>query len=597
MLKKLLNVFTGYAFIGLFVSSAHGQTQVNFTYTGTPQTFTVPCGVDSIFIEAWGGQGQSGLPNPAGAAAGNGGVGGYASGWKQVSQGDVFTIFVGGAGANGTGGYNGGGNGGDNLYGAGGGASDIRFGGVLEADRILVAGGGGGGGNSGCTDDGSIPGIGGSGGSGNGGAGSDGADSQTGGGFAGGGKGGNYGNTQGAFGPSGIGCGGFLGLPGNSTNSAVGANGGGGQNCCCFSGNTNPSGGAGGGGYIGGGSGGGGSAGTTGCSGNSKGAGGGGGGGSSYVGGVINGVISVSQLAGNGQVVITYNGGAPAAPTVQVTGQGICAGSTLPVTCTSVNGATNYVWTSTGGLTIVSGQGTNNITVSSSASGTLSVVAVNGPCNLSSIASLPLSLDFYPSPMVTAAVTPNTVCAGDSVVFSAQGASNYQWSNGAVNGATVLPIASGTFTVTGLDTNGCSSAVNVTLTVNQSSVSQVNLTGLDSVVFNNTTYDQNGTYTQILQNVNGCDSVITVNVSLDFTGVIELANLASVYPNPTQSTLTVHFTKPQFASYSVLNIEGKEVMNGMLNGLNTVIDLGSVEPGIYHLRFSGETTVVRLTKI
>lgn len=205
MLKKLLNVFTGYAFIGLFVSSAHGQTQVNFTYTGTPQTFTVPCGVDSIFIEAWGGQGQSGLPNPAGAAAGNGGVGGYASGWKQVSQGDVFTIFVGGAGANGTGGYNGGGNGGDNLYGAGGGASDIRFGGVLEADRILVAGGGGGGGNSGCTDDGSIPGIGGSGGSGNGGAGSDGADSQTGGGFAGGGKGGNYGNTQGAFGPSGIG--------------------------------------------------------------------------------------------------------------------------------------------------------------------------------------------------------------------------------------------------------------------------------------------------------------------------------------------------------------------------------------------------------
>jgi hypothetical protein len=84
---------------------------------------------------------------------------------------------------------------------------------------------------------------------------------------------------------------------------------------------------------------------------------------------------------------------------------------------------------------------------------------------------------------------------------------------------------------------------------------------------------------------------------LDFTGVIELANLASVYPNPTQSTLTVHFTKPQFASYSVLNIEGKEVMNGMLNGLNTVIDLGSVKPGIYHLRFSGETTVVRLTKI
>lgn len=596
-MNKLLYRFKSFILSSLVVFGANAQTQVNFTYTGSPQIFTVPCGVDSIFIEAWGGQGQSGLPNPAGAAAGNGGFGGFASGWKQVNPGDVFNIFVGGAGANGTGGYNGGGNGGDNLYGAGGGASDVRFGGILEANRIMVAGGGGGGGNSGCTDDGSVPGIGGTGGSGNGGVGSDGADSQTNGGFAGGGKGGNYGNTQGAYGPAGIGCGGYLGAPGNSTNSSIGANGGGGQNCCCFSGNTNPSGGAGGGGYLGGGSGGGGSAGTTGCSGNSKGAGGGGGGGSSYVGGVINGVISVSQLAGNGQVSITYNGGAPAVPTVQANGQGICAGSTLPVSCSSVNGATNYVWTSTGGLTIVSGQGTNNITVSASASGTLSVVAVNAPCNLTSNASIPLSLAFYPNPAVTASVTPSTVCFGDSVVFSAQGASNYQWSNGAVNGATFLPNASGTFAVTGVDANGCSSTVNVALTVNQNSQSQVNLTGLDSVVFNNTAYYQNGTFIQTIQNVNGCDSVITVNVALNFTGVIELANLASVYPNPTQSTLTVHFTKPQFASYSVLNIEGKEVMKGTLNGLNTVIDLGSVKPGIYHLRFSGETTVVRLTKI
>lgn len=596
-MKKLLYKFKSVFLCSLVAVGANAQTQVNFTYTGSPQTFTVPCGVDSIFIESWGGQGQSGLTNPIGAFGGNGGFGGYASGWKQVSQGDVFTVYVGGEGSNGIGGFNGGGNGGDNLYGAGGGASDVRFGGILEANRILVAGGGGGGGNAGCTDGAPNPGNGGAGGSGNSGVGGDGVDSPTGGGVAGGGKGGNFGGVQGAFGPAGIGCGGFLGGVGNSSVNSIGANGGGGQNCCCSVGNSSPSGGAGGGGYVGGGSGGGGSAGTTGCSGNSKGAGGGGGGGSSYIGGVINGVISVSQLAGNGQVVITYNGGAPAVPTVQATGQGICAGSTLPVTCTSVNGATNYVWTSTGGLTIVSGQGTNNITVSASASGTLSVVAVNAPCNLSSIASLPLSLDFYPSPVVTASVTPNTVCVGDSVVFSAQGASNYQWSNGAVNGATVLPISSGTFTVTGLDTSGCSSTANVTLTVNQNSVSQVNLTGLDSVVFNNTTYDQNGTYTQTLQNVNGCDSVITVNVSLDFTGVIELANLASVYPNPTQSTLTVHFTKPQFASYSVLNIEGKEVMKGTLNGLNTVIDLGSVKPGIYHLRFSGETTVVRLTKI
>ncbi|MBK9482429.1 MAG: hypothetical protein IPO02_10720 [Bacteroidetes bacterium] len=62
----------------------------------------------------------------------------------------------------------------------------------------------------------------------------------------------------------------FLGSPGLTTATEVGANGGAGQSCCCFGAASVPGGGGGGGGFLGGGGGGGGSAGTVGCSGNNK---------------------------------------------------------------------------------------------------------------------------------------------------------------------------------------------------------------------------------------------------------------------------------------------------------------------------------------
>ena len=589
-------MFCAMAYIVLS-GAAFGQTQTSFNYTGSSQTFTVPCAVDSIFIEAWGGQGQAGLTAPAGNLGGAGGNGGHASGWKQVNQGDVITIYVGGAGSNGIGGFNGGGNGGDNLFGAGGGSSDVRFGGITEAYRILVAGGGGGGGNAGCSDGAPSPGDGGAGGAGVGGVGIDGVDSPTGGGVAGGGKGGNYLGVQGAFGPAGIGCGGYLGLPGNTTVTSVGANGGGGQNCCCTSGISFPSGGGGGGGYLGGGSGGGGSAGTTGCSGNSKGAGGGGGGGSSFVGGVLNGTILTGQLVGNGLVTITYSSSTPTTPTVLLNAQGICAGSTLPISCSSVNLATSYVWNVTGGVSINSGQGTNSIVVSATGPGTISVLAVNAGCNLSSAPSAPYSLSLFTLPDVTASVSPNPTCTGDSVVFQAQGALTYQWNNGIVNGVPVSIATSGSFNVIGLDANGCSNSSSVSLIVNQSTQNQINLTEIDSAIINGEVYYQSGQYTQVLQNANGCDSVLTIDLIINYTGLSELAASASVYPNPTSTTLTVKFAKAHFESYSIINLDGKEVLFGVLNGVNTTIDVQTLKAGVYNLKFKGESSVVRFTKL
>ena len=101
-----------------------------FNFTGAAQTFTVPAGVTNVTINAFGAQGVGG----GGFIPGNGG---RAQGEMAVAPGQVLNVFVGGTNA-----FNGGGigQGGSN----GGGASDVRAGGIALADRVIVAGGGGG---------------------------------------------------------------------------------------------------------------------------------------------------------------------------------------------------------------------------------------------------------------------------------------------------------------------------------------------------------------------------------------------------------------------------------------------------------------------
>lgn len=129
-----------------------GVIPVVFAYTGFPQTWVVPAGITSIAFDVQGGMGgddfhfgPASTPNP--------GNGGRAQGAIAVTPGQTLTMYVGGAGADGTtigaaGGYNGGGNAfyypGFGCGGAGGGASDIRFGAATLSDRIVVAGGGAG---------------------------------------------------------------------------------------------------------------------------------------------------------------------------------------------------------------------------------------------------------------------------------------------------------------------------------------------------------------------------------------------------------------------------------------------------------------------
>lgn len=271
---------------GGVMASVTGGT-VQFAYTGSVQTWTVPAGVASVQVAATGASGEGAY----------GGLGGYEQAVIPVSAGETLNVYVGGMGSDNVGGYNGGG--GDNFSqtdpsAAGGGASDVRIGGTALSDRVIVAGGGGG--EAACAGPPSLW-------------------------SAGGGGGGSTGES-GWEGTGGSGSNGPLPGGGGGTQTAGGGSGGalgqGGGGVWC--------GGDGGGGYYGGGAGK-----SISCAGCTS---GGGGGGSSYAEPSAVDVTSLQGFSrGDGHVTISY----PAA-----TGSGAGAGATGGVTAFTYTGGAQY---------------------------------------------------------------------------------------------------------------------------------------------------------------------------------------------------------------------------------------------------------------
>ena len=102
-----------------------------FPYTGSVQTYTIP--QNGFYrLEAYGAQGGD-------SNGYSGGKGGYTAGVKYFTAGEVLKVYVGGKAST----FNGGGTA-QAGFGAGGGATDFRYGGTALTNRILVSGGGGG---------------------------------------------------------------------------------------------------------------------------------------------------------------------------------------------------------------------------------------------------------------------------------------------------------------------------------------------------------------------------------------------------------------------------------------------------------------------
>ncbi len=257
--------------LALFSSSGVATAQSYYNSTGGNQSYTVPAGVNCIYVKMWGAGGGGG-DNGNG---GDGGGGAYVAGYLTVTPGETLTLVVGSPGARGEVNSNGDWNGSATFGGGGVGRRDNRGGGngggmtaIYRGGTLLaVAGGGGGGGGSGSN-------------------GGDGNRYQGGGAAGVGGTGQRGGDRDGLARGSG-GCGGTPTSGQNCTNGQDGGSlfGGNGENL----GNTTYGAGGGGGGYFGG------EGGNSG--GNNS---GGGGGGSSFFSGNLAGTASANyEDAGN----------------------------------------------------------------------------------------------------------------------------------------------------------------------------------------------------------------------------------------------------------------------------------------------------------
>jgi hypothetical protein len=641
--------------VGINNSLQAQVTTQTFSYTGGTQSLTIPGCVGQVTITCFGASGASGLTGSAGSPGGTGGLGSIVRGVYSVTAANtVLNLFVGGTATANVGGFNGGASNSAGNGGGGGGATDVRVSGTLTTNRVLVAGGGGGAGNGGCLTA-TVNGGNGGNGAGNG---VNGVSASTSGGLAGGGFGG-IGITGGL---KGVGCAGFSGLDAtNGTAAGLGGPGGNGQVCCCV---AVVGGGAGGGGFIGGGGGGGGSAGTTGCQGNDKGGGGGGAGGSDFFSPAFtNTAVLTPTNSGNGLITISY---IVTTPTITVNSGAICAGQSFTI---SPSGATIYTLqsgspvvtpTATSTYSIVGGNGiigcVSNVVTSTVTVNALPVVTVaNGTiCAGNSLTLTPSGANTYTyqggsavvSPSATTSYTvigsnsvtgcvsnpvsanvtvnalPNvtvnssTICNGQSALLTAAGATTYTWSNAATTTTvSVNPTTNTSYTVTGVNANGCSKSATTSVVVNPTpTVSVVSSASLICVGQSATltpsgasTYTINSgsfvisptvttsyTVTGVASNSCSSTSVFTQNVS-PCTGIDNVSlngKGLNVFPSPTNGLVTVQLTLTagQENTIKVVNMLGQVMLTKTLVANETTLDMSNFKNGVYFVKVKqGET--------
>ncbi len=215
---------------------------------------------------------------------------------------------------------------------------------------------------------------------------------------------------------------------------------------------------------------------------------------------------------------------------------------------------------------------------------------------------------------ISIAASKTSVCAGDSSILTASGATTYTWTTIGANTSTVTvkPTTGVTYTVSG-STGTCSSVQTIsvsvkatpTITVNQHDTICVNgsvaisasgattyswspSTGLSATTGANVTASPsvNTVYT-LAGTKNTCTKLTTVNVIINqncYAGIEQVINASniSIYPNPSKGLVTVVMSAVNAGTtLYVTDMIGKEVFKTVVIDTNTNLDLSNLEKGLY----------------
>ncbi|PKQ60154.1 hypothetical protein BZG01_21255, partial [Labilibaculum manganireducens] len=247
--------------------------------------------------------------------------------------------------------------------------------------------------------------------------------------------------------------------------------------------------------------------------------------------------ITVSA-SGNYSVVVTDANGCSATddanatihanPTVNLgADQQTCSGNTI--TFDAGNAGSTYLWST--------GETTQSITVSASGNYSITVTDTNG-CSATDDANATIN----PNPVIDLGVDQET-CAGNSISFDAGNVgATYLWSTGETT-QTITVSASGNYSVTVIDANGCSATDDANATIHPNPVIDL---GIDqetcsgnSITFNagnvgatylwstgettqTITASASGNYSVVVTDANGCSASDDANATIHANPVVDL---------------------------------------------------------------------------
>lgn len=291
-------------------------------------------------------------------------------------------------------------------------------------------------------------------------------------------------------------------------------------------------------------------------------------------------------------------------PIVTISGSTvICYGNSTNL---NAGGALNYNWSN--------GANAPSILVSPTTNTMYSVTGtdVSGCVGTSSV-----NIVVNPLPIVSISGT-SVMCSGNTATLSASGAVTYAWSNtSTLSSIVVVPNSTTTYSVVGVDGNGCIASASHTVVVNATPTLNLNganviclgesstltISGADTYTWNDGSNlsnlvinpTSNSTYSVVGLSNNGCSSsaAITVSVS-ECVGVVQNTKQSiglNVYPNPNNGEFTIQSEND--LTVKIVNQLGQVVYSDVLSAENNKkINVSNLPVGLYYVVCSdGQSSV------
>lgn len=231
-----------------------------------------------------------------------------------------------------------------------------------------------------------------------------------------------------------------------------------------------------------------------------------------------------------------------------------CSNKTISFSDASSNSPNSWNWSVTPSATVTN-IASQNPGILFGTPGIYSVTLISSNSGGSS-APVTKTISINPSPTIHITSSASVICKGQTVSLTAGGASNYLWNTG-VSGAsiTLSPTTTTTYSVTGTNTNNCSST------------------------------------TTHMQNVNACTHLPDINSDSGFI---------SVFPNPAKDIVTVIGTNTPLDGIVVIDVyssDGKLIQSNSLSPHQNTISLRNLKPGFYFINRTVKGQSVKTAKL